>query len=87
MYSTLGLPQIMDGLSTFRSVFDSLLFLSSLSSLLLSLTKGPAVKFSETTTVPPSAPPILGQHTQEVLQGLLGMDSDDISALRQEKVI
>ena len=45
------------------------------------------MKFSGTPTVSPSAPPVLGQHTQEVLQGLLGLDPDEISALHQEKVI
>ncbi|KAK7110755.1 succinate--hydroxymethylglutarate CoA-transferase-like [Littorina saxatilis] len=48
---------------------------------------GPAVKFSETATVSPTPPPTLGQHTQEVLQGLLGMEPQDISTLRTEKVI
>ncbi|KAL8561493.1 hypothetical protein ACOMHN_011175 [Nucella lapillus] len=47
----------------------------------------PAVKFSETATVFPSPPPTLGQHTQEVLQGMLGMEPDTISALIREKVI
>ncbi|XP_076464428.1 succinyl-CoA:glutarate CoA-transferase-like isoform X2 [Babylonia areolata] len=47
----------------------------------------PAVKFSDTATVSPSAPPTLGQHTQEVLQGILGMEPDHIAALIREKVL
>ncbi|XP_025096338.1 succinate--hydroxymethylglutarate CoA-transferase-like isoform X2 [Pomacea canaliculata] len=48
---------------------------------------GPAVKFSQSPTVVPTAPPMLGQHTEEVLQGLLGMDELTFSELRKSKVI
>ena len=39
-------------------------------------------------TIPaPSMPPHLGQHTDEVLQGLLGLDADRLAQLRQRGVI
>jgi len=34
-----------------------------------------------------SAPPLLGQHTEEVLRGLLGMGADEVQALRQAGVV
>ncbi|KAK7508475.1 hypothetical protein BaRGS_00000041 [Batillaria attramentaria] len=48
---------------------------------------GPAVKYSTTSTVPPSAPPTLGQDTVEVLQDVLGMDMKTVETLRQKRVI
>lgn len=48
---------------------------------------GPAVKYSGSPTVPPSPPPTLGQHTQEVLQGLLGLDTQTVESLRHKCVI
>ena len=33
------------------------------------------------------APPALGQHTDEVLAGLLGYDTDRIQRLRRERII
>lgn len=48
---------------------------------------GPAVKFSRTGTVSPTAPPTLGQHTDHILQELLGMDKTDVTALRQKMVL
>jgi len=32
-------------------------------------------------------PPLLGQHTQEVLQQWLGLDSTEIDGLRERKVV
>ena len=34
-----------------------------------------------------SPPPLLGQHTDEVLGGLLGMEGDELSRLRQSGVV
>ncbi|CAG5119385.1 unnamed protein product [Candidula unifasciata] len=48
---------------------------------------GPAVRFSETKTVDPTPPPLLGQHTDEVLEGLLGYSNEALSTLRNQKVI
>jgi formyl-CoA transferase len=45
------------------------------------------MRFSETPIAHDSAPPLLGQHTDEVLGGVLGMSRGDIEALRKEKVI
>lgn len=44
------------------------------------------LKFSETPGRKPSAPPTLGEHTEEVLQGL-GLSDGDMQALRDNKVI
>jgi crotonobetainyl-CoA:carnitine CoA-transferase CaiB-like acyl-CoA transferase len=48
---------------------------------------GTPFKFSGTPTAVRRAPPTLGQHTDEVLAGELGMNAADIAALRAEKVI
>ena len=48
---------------------------------------GTPFNFSETPTVPPSAPPLLGQDTDAVLRELLGMDAAEIAALRAEGAI
>ena len=45
------------------------------------------MKFSATPLEFSSAPPVLGQHTDEVLRGLLERSQEDISALRAAKVI
>ncbi|MBE2183376.1 MAG: CoA transferase [Anaerolineae bacterium] len=47
---------------------------------------GPAVQFSATPPTVRSAPPRLGQHTNEILQGI-GMSDADISTLRQSGVV
>jgi succinate---hydroxymethylglutarate CoA-transferase len=47
----------------------------------------PPVKYSESQTSIRSAPPTLGQHTDEVLTGLLGMESREIRQLRQKGVV
>ena len=43
---------------------------------------GVPYKFSQTPAEVRSAPPLLGQHTDEVLRGLLGYSDDEIAALR-----
>jgi succinate---hydroxymethylglutarate CoA-transferase len=44
-------------------------------------------KFSDTKCSVRRAPPTLGQHTDEILAGELGLDSEAIAQLRREKVI
>ena len=44
-------------------------------------------KLSETPGRIRSAGPALGAHTEEILQGLLGLSSDEIDELRADKVI
>jgi formyl-CoA transferase len=34
-----------------------------------------------------TAAPVLGQHTDEVLESVLGLDPEEIAALRQESVL
>jgi crotonobetainyl-CoA:carnitine CoA-transferase CaiB-like acyl-CoA transferase len=48
---------------------------------------GVVVKLSETPGSVREAPPVLGQHTDEVLTGLLGLSADEVSALRAEGVV
>jgi crotonobetainyl-CoA:carnitine CoA-transferase CaiB-like acyl-CoA transferase len=45
------------------------------------------LRLAETPLVPPAAPPLLGQHTDEVLRELLGLDDRAIHDLRARKVI
>ena len=45
------------------------------------------IRLSETPVEYSSAPPTLGQHTEQVLAELLGMNSEQIAALRAERVI
>ncbi|MCK1742072.1 CoA transferase [Bradyrhizobium sp. 139] len=52
----------------------------------LSLVASP-MKFSATPVVKAKAPPLLGQHTAEVLSGLLGASNESIDELRALKVI
>lgn len=47
---------------------------------------GPAVKFSETKTSLRTSPPMLGQHTTEVLS-TLGINADEVEELRQTGVV
>lgn len=47
----------------------------------------PPVKYSESKPSIRSAPPTLGQHTQEVLSEMLRMSDADIEALKQEGVV
>ncbi len=44
-------------------------------------------KFADIDQETPSAPPVLGQHSDEVLSSLLGLDAEAIAQLRCEKVI
>ena len=44
-------------------------------------------KFSDTPGSVRRAPPALGQHTDEILSGELGMDAQSIAKLRADKVI
>lgn len=39
------------------------------------------------TELPHAAPPTLGQHNREVLQGLLGLDDDELAALAARQVV
>jgi crotonobetainyl-CoA:carnitine CoA-transferase CaiB-like acyl-CoA transferase len=48
---------------------------------------GSPFRFSGTPVVPPSAPPLLGQHTEEVLRDLLGLDEKAIAELRAAEAI
>jgi len=45
------------------------------------------IRFSRTPLTFNQAPPLLGQHTDEVLGGLLGKSAEDIAALREQKII
>ena len=45
------------------------------------------VKYSDSEPSIRTPPPLLGQHTDEVLQELLGMRVDEVSKLREEGVI
>ncbi|MBP1721890.1 MAG: frc, partial [Deltaproteobacteria bacterium] len=47
---------------------------------------GNPVKLSDTPGEPSVAPPLLGQHTQEVLEGL-GYSAKEIEELKQAKLI
>ncbi|XP_046333411.2 succinate--hydroxymethylglutarate CoA-transferase-like isoform X1 [Haliotis rufescens] len=48
---------------------------------------GPAVRYSESQTVVPRPPPTLGQHTQEVLQGILGYSDRQLKHLIESGVV
>lgn len=48
---------------------------------------GAVPKFSSSTTVPAVAPPLLGEHTDEVLTALAGLSQAEIMQLRDKKVI
>ena len=45
------------------------------------------LRFSDTPARQDTAPPTLGQHTDEVLRELLGMSADSLSKLRHEGII
>ena len=45
------------------------------------------IKLSGTPVRYRHAPPMLGQHTEEVLDEMLGMSADEVSALREKGVI
>jgi crotonobetainyl-CoA:carnitine CoA-transferase CaiB-like acyl-CoA transferase len=48
---------------------------------------GSPLRFSDTPVRDPSTPPLLGQHTDEVLAEVLKLDAARIAALRQSKVV
>ncbi|KAF9165003.1 hypothetical protein BGX20_000753 [Mortierella sp. AD010] len=48
---------------------------------------GPAVKYSETKPSIRSPPPLLGQHTDEILRDVLGYDEQKISHLKEAKAV
>ena len=48
---------------------------------------GIPVKLSETKGEPQSPPPLLGQHTEEVLKNILHYDDEKINQLKKEGVI
>ena len=47
----------------------------------------PPVKFSEAKPSIRSAPPTLGQDTDEILSGMLGMRSEEIESLKSDGVV
>jgi crotonobetainyl-CoA:carnitine CoA-transferase CaiB-like acyl-CoA transferase len=48
---------------------------------------GPPVKYSETPATIRTAPPLLGQHTEQVLTELVGMTRTELDALKQSNII
>jgi crotonobetainyl-CoA:carnitine CoA-transferase CaiB-like acyl-CoA transferase len=52
----------------------------------ISLIRSP-MRFSETPIEHKVPPPLLGQHTDEILRGMLGRSEDDVARLRAEGVI
>lgn len=48
---------------------------------------GSPLRFSETPVVEPTAPPLLGQHTDDVLREILDMDTDRIDNLREAGIV
>jgi crotonobetainyl-CoA:carnitine CoA-transferase CaiB-like acyl-CoA transferase len=46
-----------------------------------------AIKFPGAEQPVPTAPPVLGQHTDEILQGILGLTAERIAELRASKVV
>lgn len=45
------------------------------------------IRFSGSAPPLPSAPPTIGQHTDEILREVLGLDDAAIAALRQRRVV
>jgi len=48
---------------------------------------GSPLNFSETPVRKPKPPPLLGQHTEEILRDLLGVDAEGIEDLRRTGAI
>ncbi|WP_322057005.1 CoA transferase [Paraburkholderia sp. J63] len=48
---------------------------------------GSPLKFQEGSLAPPKAPPLLGEHTDHVLAGRIGLDAETIAQLRAAHVI
>lgn len=45
------------------------------------------IKFPGAPQPIPTAPPVLGEHTDEILEQLLGLDADAIAVLRASKTV
>ncbi len=45
------------------------------------------MRFSETPVTYECPPPLLGQHTDEVLRNVLGMKDDAIAALKKDRIV
>jgi crotonobetainyl-CoA:carnitine CoA-transferase CaiB-like acyl-CoA transferase len=45
------------------------------------------VKFSATPVAHGTPPPLLGEHTEEVLSAVLGMEAGDVARLRKEGIV
>jgi len=48
---------------------------------------GAPIRFSDAPGTPPLPPPALGEHTDEVLRDVLGLDAAAIGALREKGVV
>lgn len=48
---------------------------------------GSPLKLSDSKVVYPLAPPLAGEHTEEILRDRLGMDDDQIAALRASQIV
>jgi len=48
---------------------------------------GSPLKFSDTPVVTSTAPPLLGQHTEEILSDVLDLESDAIARLKSAGII
>ncbi len=51
------------------------------------LAPGSPFEFSEFERQPPQCAPVLGQHTDEILSGILGLSDAEISRLHEQKVV
>ena len=51
------------------------------------LMPGSPLAFSAVDRVPPAPAPLLGQHTDEILQGVLGLTDTDIGRLHDDGVV
>lgn len=48
---------------------------------------GPPVSYSDSTNAIRSAPPTVGQHTDQILKSILDMNDNQIDELRKKRVI
>jgi len=48
---------------------------------------GNPIRMSASPVAYEAAPPLLGQHTEQVLGGLLRLSADEIAALREQSVV
>ncbi len=48
---------------------------------------GSPIKMSETPVEYRNAPPLLGQHTDEILRDRLGLDPEAIEALHRDRIV